>query len=354
VLLQRSPQTIALGIKTPAYVRLDGVVGKARLSAGKLYFSRVGEKIQIVRLPYRPLTAQSIELLWPVDKPGFEWEGSAFRGRARVQQAEGDLFLVNALPLEAYLASTVGTEMTPTWNLEALKAQAIAARSYALYRQTHPRHALYDLERTTEDQAYSGLRGETSRTWEAIRATVGLHLTDQGKPTVAYYHSRCGGETETPHQVWNNANSSRPRIPCPFCRQFPFRWKASWSAENFLAKIGLAPTGELKWSPVSRSSQGRLYEIEVSNGLEKTRLGADRLRRLLGYQTLKSSNFQLSTTPQGVEVEGVGAGHGVGMCQWGAKYFAEKGFSFRKILGHYYPQYSLKKEGENLFAARGR
>lgn len=345
VLLQRSSAPLSLRIRTPAHIRINGAVQKPQLSAGPVYFGRTGgNHVQMIRIPYKPLTAQSVEMLWPYDKPGLEWEGSEFRGRVLVKQEKGELFAINTVPVEAYLASTVGGEMSPSWKIEALKAQAVAARSYALYRQNHPRHWLYDLDRTTEDQVYLGMKGETARTWEAVRTTVGQYLSQSGKPTLAYYHSRCGGETETAERVWNASQKTGAQVPCPYCRSHPFRWKAAWTPREFLKKLGLPESEFAAIVPIRRSAAGRIYDLEVSNGEEKRRFSADHLRRLLGYTTLKSSTFSVSPTSEQIQAEGVGAGHGVGMCQWGAKYLAEKGLPFEKILSHYYPLHSLKKE----------
>ncbi len=353
VLLQRSPEPQSFKNTQLAFVRIDGVVKKAPLSSGVLHFSRLeNSRIQLVRIPYRPIAAQSIELLWPYDKPGLEWEGELFRGRVLVEQSRGELYVVNTLPVEAYLASTVGGEMSASWNLEALKAQAVAARSYAIYRHAHPKHSLYDLERTTEDQVYFGVRSESPRTWNAVKETVGLYLAQSGKPALAHYHSRCGGETVTAEGVWNRDQSPGLRVPCAYCRRFPFRWLASWTPAEFLRKLGLAPSAQAGVVPIRRSESGRVYDVEVSNGEETRRFSADNLRRLLGYSTVKSSTFSVTPGSHQVQAEGVGAGHGVGMCQWGAKYLADKGVPFDKILAHYYPLHSLKKEGPGLFVQR--
>jgi stage II sporulation protein D len=328
---------------TPASVRINDELKAPKLSAGLLIFTPEGERVRMVRLPYKPLLVESVDLLWPAEKAGFEMKGRRYRGRLRAVARGGEIYIVNHLPLEMYLGGTLGGEMSPAWSMEALKAQAVAARSYALHRREKPRNALYDLDSSTDDQVYLGVAGESPRSWTAVRETAGVYLATGGSAADIHYHSRCGGETESAASVWGSTRTSAARIPCPFCRRFPYRWHAAWSPAEFLRKLGLPPSDRVAVLPVYQSPLGRVQEVEVATPSVRRRLPSDALRRMLGYTRLKSSRFAIQHTGREIRAEGVGSGHGVGMCQYGAKYLAEKGAKYSEILSHYYPRNPLAR-----------
>ncbi|NBT59044.1 SpoIID/LytB domain-containing protein, partial [bacterium] len=136
----------------------------------------------------------------------------------------GQMFsVVNYLGLDDYLLGTLGSEMSPSWEIEALKAQAVASRTYALYMIKHPKHSDYDLERSTQDQVYGGVEAEHPRVREAIQATSGEVLSFKDQPIKAFFHSRCGGSTETPGFVWNHHQGyPQKKVACPYCLKNPF------------------------------------------------------------------------------------------------------------------------------------
>ena len=151
-----------------------------------------------------------------------------FRGALKFTLSKSQLMVTNVLPLEDYLVGSLASEMSASWELEALKAQAVASRTYALYMIAHPKSSTYDLEKSIQDQVYTGVDAESQRVRIAVRETRGEYLGMQGKPVKTFYHSRCGGTTETARSVWSNtARDSKFRVTCPFCQKKPFIWKAS-------------------------------------------------------------------------------------------------------------------------------
>ncbi len=341
VLLHRSAQSLSVQSVSPANVRIDGETKRPKLSAGITHLGIAGDFVVVVRFPYAPLRVRSFELLWPSDRAGFLWNKKPYYGRILIQARSGALLAINSLGLERYLAATVGAEMVSTWSLEALKAQAVAARTYAIYRLEHPRDPLYDIDSTVEDQVYPGASGETATTWNAVKQTAGLYLAGNKGPVKAYFHSRCGGVTGDARRVWGTSAGTRQGVPCAYCRSSPYRWKARWSQRQFLSKLGLPP-GPIAAIVPTKTDGTRVLEVEVSNGKTNRTLSADSLRRALGYERLKSTQFAFQYERDEVVAEGTGAGHGVGMCQWGAKYLAEKGASFQRILSHYFPEDRLR------------
>ncbi len=178
-----------------------------------------------------PLASDTVEVRGGVGaKDVFEFKTHPYRGNL-VVRLEGDTLLTtNNIPLEDYLEGTVGSEMNPNWELEALKAQVVASRSYVLYMMRNPRSPLFDVDKTTQDQVYTGVEKLNEAIQKAVKSTWGEYLGVDKKPVKAYFHSRCGGTTETAESVWQMRNDpNHKRVPCPYCHKFPFVWKASLS-----------------------------------------------------------------------------------------------------------------------------
>jgi stage II sporulation protein D len=342
VLLEALPR-LAFRTRFQAAVRLEGKLKSARLSPGVLHFTAVqGGKIEMVRIPYRPLETRWVELDFSEKAPTFDYAGRSYRGKATLVCVDGGLKLINTLPVENYLAGSVGSEMNPRWQKEALKAQTIAARTYAFYRILHPRNQYFDINSTTEDQVYAGASKETPKVWQAIEETAGLHLISKGSPASLYYHSRCGGETAEASAVWSGKPASEKPVECLYCRSNPYRWTRRLPASEVAEKLGLHGARNLTLTPTSQAGSGRAYSLEARGENSKRQITAEALRRALGYEKIQSSSFEsIRREDANFVFAGVGMGHGVGMCQWGAKYLADKGLKSSEILKHYYPRLQL-------------
>lgn len=270
-----------------------------------------------------------------------------YPGALRLTARDEALLLTNVVPLETYLAGTVGSEMPPHWPLEALKAQAVASRSYALYMHAHPRDPLYDLERTVMDQVYGGAKKGLERVREALVATRGEVLTYGDRVVKAYYHSRCGGATDAPETVWGKPEAGPyGSVRCASCLSKPSRWNTFVSWDELRKKLRIPLVTE--WLE-ERWPSGRVAWLKLPSA--PTRWTGEDLRKALGYARLKSTRFTWNASAAGVFVDGVGFGHGVGMCQWGAKAMAEAGASYREILGHYYPGARIEHAEKALSAS---
>jgi stage II sporulation protein D len=271
--------------------------------------------------------------------------GSGFyRGALKITLTKTGLIVTNVIPLEDYLYGMVAGEMNPNWEMEALKAQVVAARTYAMYMIKHPKSPLYDLEKGTADQVYLGAHGETNRIKVAVESTRNQFISKSNIPIKTYYHSRCGGATEPAKQVWNPSEKhSHTSVPCPYCRKFPYQWKASVKAKDFFSvlKIPLKEIKPFKISLAHKTATGRVKEIAVEIDKEKHLINSEDLRHLLGYAQVKSTRFDVLIENDQIMFQGTGSGHGVGMCQWGAQFLAKQGKSYREILAHYYPSYEL-------------
>lgn len=273
--------------------------------------------------------------------------GKRYRGRVTVLPRGPSCLVVNALGLEDYIASVIGREMSASWPMEALKAQAVASRSYAIFQAQANRSRDFDLEGSTQDQAYDGMGSESARTRRAAAATKGLALVYSNSALKAYFHANCGGATEVPELVWGGeAQAFRPVI-CPYHRHA--RDRQTWSIrlsreqiEGALRRItGLLPNSFRRLAllePGAPDASGRLSDLSLSDPDGNTiLLNSNTFRKAVGNGRLKSTAFQIRKEARGYVFEGEGHGHGVGLCQVGARAMAEEGKSFREILGFYYP-----------------
>lgn len=284
------------------------------------------------------------------EKEGLRIGGKIFRGDLEIQRTEENRLLVlNHLPIEDYLVGIVHGEMQASWPMEAVKAQVVAARTYAMLRQQKKRGGAqsYDLESDTSDQVYIGsLGGAADRIVEqAVKATEGEVLWHSGMYP-AYFHSCCGGETEKAERVWGKKEISSSIID-KFCKEAPYiRWEWRASQKEILDRL---KSHGLEGRQI-RSMIVEKHEISPRNAIvivETDRmslfLGATELRRILGYKDLKSTWFDVAVRPREIVFTGKGFGHGVGMCQWGAKAMAESGKNYREILDFYYPRAEVRK-----------
>lgn len=282
---------------------------------------------------------------YPADK--LQYKTVFFRGAIRLTATSKGMLVTNLLTLDDYLRGMLAHEMSPSWEIEALKAQAVASRTYALYMMAHPKSAFYDLESTTQDQVYGGANGEDERVRLAVLSTHNQVLTLNHSPIKSYFHSRCGGTTETAQTVWNeNRGEHKTRVACPYCRKFPATWKASIPWSELFASLKL-PSPRVAYAassllPAQKTPSGRTTKFLLSNGTSAFKISGDRLRSAIGYEKLKSTVLKWKAGKDEIQFEGVGNGHGVGMCQWGARYLARQGKTYREILSYYYPGTSLQ------------
>lgn len=269
-----------------------------------------------------------------------------YRGQVRLITTAQGISVINEVDLEDYLAGVIGKEMPRTWPQEALKAQSVAARSFALYRKGKQKNPLYDLVNTTKDQVYGGIDGEAESTRSAVRTTAGQVLTYQGNIVEALFHANSGGHTENSEQVFSGVIPYLRGVP-DFDQEAPnFQWSVNFSQAQLQQKLsGLGNI--LSMTPQGATAHGRVKHIKIV-GEQGTKLMKGReFRRTL---KLKSTLFQvvpqsdlvasqaqtLPSKPPGFTISGRGHGHGLGMSQWGALALAQRGNTYQQILQHYY------------------
>jgi len=273
------------------------------------------------------------------------WVGQKrFPGKINLFVLDSEILVVNVLGIEKYLSSVVGSEMPAKWPIEALKAQAIASRTYALKQKGNK---LFDIDSTQRNQVYNGLESRTYKTIRAVRSTRSLVLTYENKLINALFHSSSGGMTENSQDVWKNKYPYLSSVK-DFDKTNPkLKWQKKFSNKelsNLFPKIGGIKNIEiLNITKTGRVKNVRLYGVYGSDQMSgvdlRSRLGLN--SNFVRFKFIEDNNNEYSKT-KSLIVFGQGSGHGVGMSQWGAKYMASRGQKAEKILKHYYKGVQIK------------
>ena len=283
------------------------------------------------------LSATSI-FIEPKDD-GYVWIGDRwYRGETQLINQGGKITAINHVDLEEYLYSVVGAEAYPSWPLEALKAQAVAARTYALYKKSQNSNPYYDVDTTTTTQVYKGLDSEYTSTLQAVEETDGEIMTYNGRTILAVFHSSSGGHTENVEDIWS---SQLPylRGVVDYDQSSPvYQWTKTFTGRelgNLISGVGTVTS----MTPERTTPQGRVITMKVTGTAGTKRVSGNDLRKALN---LKSTLISVNSLGNGsFQVYGKGYGHGVGLSQWGAESLAEQGLDYQKILGHYYSNASM-------------
>ncbi len=284
---------------------------------------------------------QVAELWVKPQKGGYIWIGDRwYRGTVRIMPEGKRLLAVNHVDLEQYLYSVLGAEMSTTFPAEALKAQAVAARTYALYRSQSAQKKLFDVDATQSSQVYRGLSSEANTTQSAVNATLGQVMTYQGKPILAAFHSASGGHTENVEDIWTDK--------VPYLRgvtDYDLDTPGNeWNRVISLSELSKSlKVGNVKSIAIDKTTQfGSVLSLKVSGDTQESVPG-NSVRTAL---KLRSLRFTVTPTPEGFLFKGRGYGHGLGMSQWGAYKLAERGMKYSSILSHYYQGVDLGKLGK--------
>jgi len=268
-------------------------------------------------------------------------------GTVRVSRKGHAVAVVNQVDLEEYVKGVVPSEVSSAWHPEMLKVQAVAARTYALYNKMLSAARDYDVMATIQDQVYRGRTGVDHRVEEAVESTRGIVVTHQQAPIYAAFSSTAAGPTEDAVNVWANKDLPYLKgVECPFDLESPYyQWKASVKIEQLeknLRHQGFAVGTIATITPIAFSRAGRVARLRILHSGGETLLRGEDLRKAAGYTVIPSTQFEVESIGAEVVFAGYGAGHAVGLCQWGAKELAELGYSYNSILQYYYPGTELR------------
>jgi len=272
--------------------------------------------------------------------------GNLYKGDILIRATpDGKLDIIEYLSLEEYLYGVLPSEMSPDWPLEALKAQAVASRTYAL-KFINPAHD-YDITNGVEMQVYNGTNKINSRIMEAVNSTRGEVLRYKGKLVTAFFHACCGGHTASVKSAWGE-DVIKPLygVPDPFCSTSShYHWELYLSSAELLKFIQSQGSTALKIKSMKiykkdRSGRAASFKFTTDDG-PKVVQTTDMRKRFGTYEFRSTYITGVASVKGGYELTGRGWGHGVGMCQEGAKYMAQHGKPYKKILRHYYPSAAI-------------
>jgi stage II sporulation protein D len=279
--------------------------------------------------------------------------GQPYRGSIELRRTPaGRLTAINELDLEVYLYGVIKGEINPRWPPEAVKAQAVAARTLAIQNLAALRGKFasegYTLRATTDSQMYLGVMGEDPGAIAAVEATRGLVMTFRGLPIFAAYHSNSGGHTEDSENVWGTHHPYLRGVPDPLALEAPGgQWAARLSRaaiEAGLRRGGIGMTGIAGIEPGRMTPWGRAVTVRLTDEAGRTHeIGANQFRLLMGAGLIRSTMFVVTRDGAEVAFAGRGSGHGVGLDQWGARALALRGQTFEQILNYYYTGIGIER-----------
>jgi stage II sporulation protein D len=299
---------------------------------------RVGQKDAQVEV--RGRLAAGVRLV-PMLGSGLRMGAREYAGILEIVPQPDGLVVINELPLDDYLAGVLKAEVGDQAPPAMLRAQAIVARTYGVYHRELFAGRLYHLAASTAHQQYAGRVPPDSPAWVAVRDTAGQILLWEGELFPAFYHTDSGGHTEDPRVVFGTAGMpALPPVRVEIATASPHQ---EWRLEIALQQLGALlarqgqPIGRITAIDVlERSVSQRVTQLAVRGTAATVTLRGHDFRRIIGYDTLKSTLFTVAVSGSAARFSGRGYGHGVGLDQWAARAMAEQGASAHDILRFYY------------------
>ncbi|MBI5213036.1 MAG: SpoIID/LytB domain-containing protein [Nitrospirae bacterium] len=271
--------------------------------------------------------------------------GLKYSGVIEVWKGNNGLYIVNEVSLEDYIKGVVAAEVGSSWDIEALKAQAVVSRTYALNQKLNNGKMPYHLTSSVLHQVYKSGNAPESIA-KAVDETKGEILTYEGKPIVAYYHSTSGGMTEDPSEVFGKSYPYLKPVETS-CELSPyFMWEKRIPVSDIEKASSSVQIKDIIIESYTASNRARTLKIIAESG--EYSIPAKDLRKNLGWDKLPSTMItNIIRSEDAYIFEGKGYGHGVGMCQWTALNLAKKGMSYREIISKFYPGATIELYEEN-------
>ena len=315
-------------------------------SSSAVFHARGGDVSAVITAHIRPTQARDssgVGKYAPIESP------QSFRvgGSLHIMVRDGALVIINDLPMEEYVKGVVPSEMSAGWHQEALKVQAVATRTYALYQRVSNAGREFDVVASTQDQVYRGRQGVDERVQHAVESTRGIVITYQNAPILAAFSSTAAGPTEDAMNVWSKDLPYLKGVECPFDENSPYyQWRIELplqSLEQSLRKQGI-PVGTIATvTPFLYSRAGRVDKIRILHSDGEVVLRGQDFRKAVGYSVIPRTQFEIEALGCLVVFAGRGSGHAVGLCQWGAKELADQGYPYDAILRYYFPGTELQQ-----------
>jgi len=277
-------------------------------------------------------TSPAIRVLLRSSRQPLDADDEGYPGRVEVVEYGSRYLRICHIDLERYVAQVVTGELPASWDDEVKRAQAVAARSYTLTEVDED--APYDIRASALAQNFRAEDADPGAV-AAAEATRGQVLTQDGKVVRAFYHATCGGKTVSPREFWGMFFPKIPAVECTYCAASPlYRWSYAASLEELGEHMDLEV--EDLWVETTGEG-GRVARVTVETADAVVMFTGEEFRAAVGFTRLRSTWFTVAIEGDQVHFDGRGSGHGVGMCQWGARGMSEAGHDHRQILAHYYP-----------------
>ncbi|OFZ31133.1 MAG: hypothetical protein A2622_00590 [Bdellovibrionales bacterium RIFCSPHIGHO2_01_FULL_40_29] len=266
---------------------------------------------------------------WSAEGQNLRFQNKKISAKNYIIKKQNEKYdLISVVDFDAYVAGVVSKEMPLSWPLEALKAQAVIARSYALAKISERKNKIFHLDSNQMDQVFE--------VTDSDKAKLAVFLTDQvvlkdrrARVLKAYYHADCGGQTIPASKVWTGALDTGTATD-PWCQQ---RKSNEWSFEIPKSKF----YSQLKVSTPLQIGEKFQDRISTWSTLDQI-FSVQKMRQLFGFSQIRNAPLLYFETDDVVVLTGKGFGHGAGLCQWGAQAQARIGRSYAQILSHYYPE----------------
>ncbi len=323
------------------YRIIDSGSGKI-LSRGKNLKSTVVSSKEGILLAGKNYRADKI-LIEADDPESISLNNRKFRGNVQIiKKSNLHLLAVNFINLEDYVKGILYNEISHYWPQEAIKAQAVVSRTFAIYLIQQNRNKDYDATNDIYSQVYGGRASERSRTNKAVDDTKGEVIFYQKKIFPAFFHATCAGRTEDVSELWNIDVPPLKGVVCGFCQESPhFHWHyvmTTKQIEEAMVKNGYKNCRQIEDIQIlERDPSGRIRYLKIILPQETIKISAKDFRSIIGPNLIRSTNFKVEIAEKDAVFEGLGWGHGVGMCQWGAYFMAKSGKDYRQIIQYYFP-----------------
>ncbi len=363
VLLKNENENISYVVRAPI-ILYDENSPVAEVDAGnRLDFYKEGNGLAL-NIRSRNFAGKFFLLKPAKNSNSLEYNGKKYAGILKVVLSENNINVINQVSLEDYLKGVLPAEMPIGKGdeyFEALKAFAICARTYAVTKLNSLNS--FDVYLDTRDQVYDGINRETEISNRAVDETKNMILTYDGRPATVFYHASCGGHTADVKDVF--PGNDEPYLKGvqdgdpPNCAIAPnFKWTENYSSEKFINRLrasGYLNNGNYTLQNVSvesRNSSGRVENLLVSlksieGDTKNITITGNKIRSVIrtsdNREILRSTMFEINFNGSDVIINGVGNGHGVGLCQWGAIYQSTQGKNYMQILSFYFPGTQIGK-----------
>jgi stage II sporulation protein D len=358
VLLKGIVPAESLTIDSPVYLYSNETKIALIKSGNKIYCYNNSKEISLT-VDSRSFDGEKFFLVSAENDNMVRINGKRFRGKVQILSSGNSMDIINVVNIEDYVKGVLAKEMPVGKNgenFEALKALAVCVRTYAAQKIKDGK-IYFDLYADTRDQVYGGVDAESPLSNKAADETKNLILKFNGSQALIFYHSTCGGFTESSKNVFTKENipylTSIEDGSEPYCKISPrFEWTETYSNELLISRLkNYSIIDDVNYrlediSIISRFNSGRVNEMEIiivdeNNEKKSITIKGNEIRSVLrtadSKNILWSTLFDLSLKSNSVVIRGKGFGHGVGLCQWGAIALSRKGWNYEDILNHYYP-----------------